>query len=217
SGWAAPGAVRAALGVRAVPARRPGRVGVGVRADVQSFATVISKQPSMGSSGSPGIDAEPYPRFSDEEMARRRGALAAAMAEAGVEHAVAYGSNRSGSAVGWLTRWPVTREALVVFTPGERDLLLVQFFNHVPNAQRVATEAEVRWGGRSTIATAVEELARRGARGRWTGRTGRIGRLGLIGPLGWREHAALRDVADEVVDLGGVYTQLRLRKSPEEL
>jgi len=84
-------------------------------------------------------------RFSDAEMARRHEALAAVMDE--VDHVLVYGANRSGTAVGWLTRWPVTREAVVVVTPGERDRLYVGFYNHVPNAQRLATEADVRWIG----------------------------------------------------------------------
>ena len=65
------------------------------------------------------LDAAPYPRFSDGEMARRHDVLAEAMAEHGVAHTLVYGANRAGSAVGWLTRWPVTREALVLVTPGE--------------------------------------------------------------------------------------------------
>jgi Xaa-Pro dipeptidase len=64
-----------------------------------------------------------------------------------LDHVLVYGANRSGTAVGWLTRWPVTREAIVVVTPGERDVLYVGFYNHVPNAQRIATEADVRWVG----------------------------------------------------------------------
>src|SRR3954467_12495308 len=108
-------------------------------------------------------------------MARRAGALDAVMAERDVEHVVVYGANRAGPAVGWLTRWPVTREALVVFTPGEPDVLLVNFYNHVPNAERIAPEADVRWAGPRPMATAIEELDRRGARGT---------RVGLIGPLG---------------------------------
>ena len=87
------------------------------------------------------------------------------MAEHEVDHVLVYGANRSGSAVGWLTRWPVTREALVVVTPGERDVLLVDFYNHVPNAARIATEADVRPAAPSGIATAVEELRARGALG----------------------------------------------------
>ncbi|HET8757422.1 MAG TPA: M24 family metallopeptidase [Solirubrobacteraceae bacterium] len=84
-------------------------------------------------------------RFSDAEMARRHDALAAVMG--GVDHVLVHGANRSGTGVGWLTRWPVTREAVVVVTPGERDVLYVGFYNHVPNAARIATEADVRWIG----------------------------------------------------------------------
>jgi Xaa-Pro dipeptidase len=149
----------------------------------------------------------PYPRFSDAEMARRRDALSAELDAAGAAHALLYGANKSGPAVGWLTRWPTTREALVVFTPGERDLLLLNFYNHVPNAARIATEAEVRWAGPKPMATAVEELQRRGARG---------GRVGVIGPLGYRPYAALAEFASPV-PLDEAYTRLRLRKSAEEL
>jgi Xaa-Pro dipeptidase len=152
--------------------------------------------------------SEPYPRFSDGEMARRRAAIEAVMAEHDVAHLLVYGANRFGSAVGWLTRWPVTREALVVVTPGERDALFVDFYNHVPNAQRIATQADVRPAAPLGIATAVEELRARGAAGR---------RIGLIGPLGHRGHARLAALAREVVDLDAAYTRLRLRKSAEEV
>jgi Xaa-Pro dipeptidase len=152
-------------------------------------------------------EALPYPRFSDGEMARRRKALVAELEAAEAAHAVVYGANRAGPAIGWLTRWPVTREALCVFTPGERDVLLVNFYNHIPNARRIATEAEVRWAGPKPMATAIEELERRGARG---------GRVAVIGPLGYRPYAALAQFASPV-PLDGAYTRLRLRKSAEEL
>jgi Xaa-Pro aminopeptidase len=152
--------------------------------------------------------ADSYPRFSDAEVERRRAALARAMGERGAEHAVLYGANRSGSAIPWLTRWPVTREALCVFTPGERDLLLVDFYNHVPNAVRMATEAEVRWAGRVPIETAIRELRRRGAAG---------ARVGVIGALPHAAHVALAEIAGEVVEMGADYLRLRLVKSAEEL
>jgi Xaa-Pro aminopeptidase len=155
-----------------------------------------------------GQDAAPYPRFSDAEMARRRSALDAAMAERDVQHVVIYGANRFGSAVGWLTRWPVTREAVVVHTRGEMDLLLVNFYNHVPNAARMATEADVRWAGERPAASAAEELERRGGRG---------GRIGVIGPLGQRAHETLAALASELVEMNADYTRLRLVKSPEEI
>jgi Xaa-Pro aminopeptidase len=140
-------------------------------------------------------------------MRARRRAFEDVMAELGLDHALIYGANRSGSAVTWLTRWPVTREALVVFSPGERDALLVHFYNHLPNAERIATEADVRWAG-ATIDTAVAELERRGGRGR---------RIGVIGSLGYEAHRKLAAFAAEVVDLNAAYTRLRLVKSPEEI
>jgi Xaa-Pro aminopeptidase len=148
-----------------------------------------------------------YPRFSDREMERRRAALDAAMAERDVGHVVLYGANRFGSAIGWLTRWPVTREALVVHTPGERDVLLVNFYNHVPNAQEIATEADVRWAGQDAVATAIDELTHRGATG---------GRIGTIGSLSHRAHAALAACA-EPIEMNRDYTRLRLVKSEEEI
>jgi Xaa-Pro aminopeptidase len=149
----------------------------------------------------------PYPRFSDAEMDRRVAALDDAMGARGVRHAVLYGANRAGSAIGWLTRWPVTREALVVYTPGERAVLLVNFYNHVPNAKRIATEAEVRWAGESAIEAATVELRQRGASG---------ARIGMIGSLDHRAHAALSALG-EPVDMNADYTRLRLVKSSEEI
>jgi Xaa-Pro dipeptidase len=152
-------------------------------------------------------EALPYPRFSDAEMGRRRDALAAELEAVGASHAVVYGANKAGPAVGWLTRWPATREALCVFTPAERDVLLVNFYNHIPNATRIATEAAVRWAGPKPMDTAIEELDRRGARG---------GRVAVIGPLGYRPYTALAEFASPV-PLDDAYTRLRLRKSAEEL
>lgn len=145
--------------------------------------------------------------FSPAETARRRTALDAAMEAAGVEHLVLYGANRAGSAVQWLTGWPVTREAAVVHSPGVPDALLVQFYNHVPQARVLAAEADVRWAGPSTVASVVEELARRGARDR----------VGVVGALPFQAHAVLADALGTVVDLSGAYTRLRMTKSAEEL
>ena len=64
------------------------------------------------------LDAE-YPRYSAPEMARRRAAVEAAMAQAGCDHLVFCGANRAGSVVQWLTQWPVTAEAVGVLTPGQ--------------------------------------------------------------------------------------------------
>ncbi len=145
------------------------------------------------------------PRFSAGEMARRRRAIEAAMARAEIDHLVAYGADRSGSAVQWICGWPVTREAALVVAPGERDVLLVQFYNHLPNARRLAVDADVRWGGPSTFDSVAELLSARAA-----------SRVGLVGPIGYRSHQRLASAA-EPVPLDAAYTEMRLVKSPEEV
>jgi Xaa-Pro aminopeptidase len=132
-------------------------------------------------------------RFSDGEMARRHEALALVADE--VDHVLVHGANRSGTAVGWLTRWPVTREAIVVVTPGLPDLLLVGFYNHVPNASRIAVESDVRWVGERPLETALEAVRDRGG--------GRIGTIGRALP--------------DAVAMDGAYMRLRLVKSGEEV
>jgi Xaa-Pro dipeptidase len=149
-----------------------------------------------------------YPAFSQAEMRRRREALETLMDESGVDRVIVYGADRSGSAVQWLTGWPVTREAAVVVGGGEQDTLFVQFYNHLPLARQLAASADVRWGGESTITSAVEELC---------GRGGRRQRVGVIGPLPFTAGAVLAAETAEVVGLGPQYTSLRLVKSPEEL
>jgi Xaa-Pro dipeptidase len=149
-----------------------------------------------------------YPAFSQAEMRRRREALETLMDESGVDRVIVYGADRSGSAVQWLTGWPVTREAAVVVGGGEQDTLFVQFYNHLPLARQLAASADVRWGGESTITSAVEELSRRG---------GRRQRVGVIGPLPFTAGAVLAAETAEVVSLSPQYTSLRLVKSPEEL
>src|SRR5579863_6897272 len=123
-----------------------------------------------------------YPRFSDTEMARRRGAISDLLAEANLDHLVYCGANRFGSAVQWLTGWPVTAEAVGVFTPGEPDALFVQHVNHAPLAQKLAAPAEVAWGGASCIAAAIGVLERRGAKN---------GRVAVVGPMTFEQHGTL--------------------------
>src|SRR5215470_15444109 len=77
------------------------------------------------------LDAE-YPRFSAAEMERRRAAIAQLLAAHEIDHLVYCGFNRTGSAVQWLTQWPITAEAVGVFSPGKPDALFVQLFQSRP-------------------------------------------------------------------------------------
>jgi Xaa-Pro dipeptidase len=150
---------------------------------------------------------EAYPRFSEEEMQRRRHDIERIMEAAKIEHLLVCGVNRSGTAVPWLTGWPVTAEAIGVMTPGLPIALFVQHYNHVPLARQIA-RAEVEWGGESTIRRTVEELARRGAR---------VGRVGVIGMLSYTQHDILAARYGRAIDLNAAYSRLRLVKSAEEI
>jgi Xaa-Pro dipeptidase len=149
-----------------------------------------------------------YPRFSEQEMTRRRKAVAAAMGEAGIDHLVAHGGGFRGGPVTWLTQWLVTVEAQLVHTPGQRDVIAVQYFNHVPLARRLAPESEIRWGGRSTIETTIDELEHRGAK---------QGKIGIVGSLPFGAYRALVAKFGEPIDMNRAFARLRLVKSAEEL
>src|SRR3954463_10644992 len=115
-------------------------------------------------------------------MNRRRAANERLMQEAGCDHLVFCGANRFGSVVQWLTGWPVTAEAVGVLTPGERDAMFVQYVNHAELASIIAHEADVAWGGPSSIESAIGVLTKRKAARE---------RVGFIGPLSLAQHAAL--------------------------
>lgn len=147
-----------------------------------------------------------YPRFSESELERRRAALLDVLSHHDLDGALVFGANRAGSAIEWLSEWPVTREASLVITPGARDAMWVQFYNHLPNARRLARRCDVAWDGPRTWLAAGQALKARGAR-----------KIGIAGPLGWKAHAALSDMFEAVVGLDAEYTRLRLVKSDEEL
>ena len=153
------------------------------------------------------LEAE-YPRFTAAEMARRRAAVENLLPEFAIDHLVFCGANRFGSAVQWLTGWPVTAEAVGVLTPGMPDALFIQHINHVPLARWLADRAEVAWGGGSSIAAAIGVLERRGAR---------AGRVGVIGPMTFEQHGMLAARFGAVANLNRRYVQLRQIKSAEEI
>ena len=149
-----------------------------------------------------------YPRFSDAEMRRRRGLIEHLLRDVGCDHLVFCGANRFGGAVQWLSQWPVTAEAVGIFTPGERDALFVQYVNHAELAGIIANTADVAWGGPSSIESGIEVLKKRRAQSN---------RVAFIGPLSIRQHARLAPEFGKPHDLNSAYAGLRTIKSDEEL
>jgi len=146
--------------------------------------------------------------FSAAEMRRRREAFGREMECGGASHALVYGANRSGSAVSWLTGWPVTREALLVVSPDPGDdVLLVSYFNHVPQARRLSA-TRVEFAGPRVVATALDLLAARGRLPDW---------IGVVGALPYDQYLLLAEQVPGVIDLNLAHTGLRLVKSAEEI
>jgi Xaa-Pro aminopeptidase len=163
------------------------------------------KHPTLEEPRIKAILEAPYGRFSDAEFARRRRALVAAMERQGCDAIIVCGEERAGTGVGWLTGWPTSSQAMVLFQEGREDLLYVEHYNHVPNAREIARDADVRWARREGAKAAAEELVHRGAK-----------RVGVIGLLSWGKQRQLAAAA-ELVDLNDEYRSMRMRKSDEEI
>ena len=151
------------------------------------------------------IVAQEYPRFSDAEYARRHRALAVVMQAADVDHLLIVTDHRTGNAPQWVTGWPGTVEAYVVFRPGDTLTMHVEWFNHFPLAKKLARGCDVRWGEHRGMALTIAELKKRGAK-----------RIGLIGPLLARKQREL-EKEFAVFELDAEYVRLRLIKSEEEI
>ena len=152
------------------------------------------------------LEQQPFPRFSDDEFARRKRALVGAMQKMQVDHLLVCGEQRVGSGVAWITGWPTTTEALAVVSSGEKSLMFVEWYNHLPLAQRMAHETDVKWGEHAGIDKAIGELQRRGAK-----------RVGFMGPLSYRKCRKLEGAFEALVEMNREYVELRLIKSDEEL
>ncbi len=151
--------------------------------------------------------AAPYPTFSAAEYARRDAAVRTLLAREGLDCLVAYGSGRAAD-VYYLSGWPGTRESVLLY-PREGDAtLLVQLYNHVPNARRMSRFPDVRWGGPRTGDALLAALRERAPK-----------RIGIVGALPWKDYEALRRgmPALACVDFGGALALLRATKSGEEL
>lgn len=155
-------------------------------------------------------DGPLFPSFSDAEFARRRAATRAIMADQGVEALLLYGMAGLDNEVSYLSNFLVSREALLLFPASGEPLLLVEYYNHVPAARRVAHQCETRWGGDDLATTTAEAVRALGLASV---------RLGFAGPLPARQYLALQRALPQatLVDCSAALRQLRLVKSDEEL
>lgn len=149
---------------------------------------------------------QPYPRFSDAEIKRRRVALGEIMHRHDVDQLLVCGEQRAGSGVSWLSGWVTTSEQIIVFDPRERPKMFVEWVNHAPLARQIAWDCDVEWSEHRSLEKVVAELRRRGAR-----------RVGVMGVFNFGKYRKLSAAYPEIVDLNAEYSRLRLTKSEEEL
>jgi Xaa-Pro aminopeptidase len=151
-----------------------------------------------------------YPRFSDAEFARRYALVRTAMREAGLSALVLHGTAGSYQEVQYLSNFLVTREAMLVFPVEGEPRLFVQYYNHVPNARRVASITDVRWGGTDIAAATASNLQERGLAQR---------KIGIMGMMPFKHFETIRQALPHAtfVDFTPSMQQLRLIKSDEEI
>ncbi len=177
----------------------------GVSGGTAAYGAAAASNPLRLAVDLQAIFEQSYPRFSDTEYARRHAGIARAMAAADADHALIVTAQNVGNATRWMTNWPGTAEALLLFRPGEPMVMFVEYYNHLPLARQISRETEVRWGEEQGVARTIEELARRGAK-----------RVGVVGPLSGTRWKAL-EAKFELVSLDADYVRLRMLKSDEEI
>lgn len=150
------------------------------------------------------------PFFSASEYARRWASVHQLLESEGLDGLLLFGSAGGDAGVQYLSGWPPTREAWLVIHPGHAPTLLVNFYNHVPNAQRLAVLDDVRWAGLRSASGVVERLQESGLTS---------GRLGLVGSIPFQVYLALQSGLPNLAlpDASPALTRLRLVKSEEEL
>jgi Xaa-Pro dipeptidase len=151
-----------------------------------------------------------YPIFSDGEIATRHQSVYQLMEQENVDALLVYGSGRYASDVYWLSDWPSSREAYVLFQIGKEPVILLQLFNHFPMAQVMSIIKDVRWAGANTTTTVLDLIRERGLESK---------KIGLVGALSYQVYLKLAEKFPGAVftDLSGKLRMMRTIRSQEEI
>jgi len=146
-----------------------------------------------------------YPKFSSTEYENRRILFESAMPN-DIYDSIVYEAGVSGSAIQWLTGWPITQEALLHIKRGERLKLYIEHYNHLPMAKiLVHKNVDVIWGKRSISNDIISNVI------------SKISTLGIVGRLSVNMHNLIKAKTLVTKDMSKDYTSMRLIKSEEEL
>jgi Xaa-Pro aminopeptidase len=150
--------------------------------------------------------------FSDEEYQRRYRAVRHLLVEQDLDGVICYAARAVPGMIEYLAGFTARHEAYML-VPRDEQLpvtLLVQLYNHVPNARRISRVADTRWGGSDSLPTLVGQIAALGLGGK---------RLGIHGPIPFARYAQLTKLLADtaLVDITGSLNRLRWVKSTEEI
>ena len=151
-----------------------------------------------------------YPTFSDQEIASRHQVVYRLMEQENVDALLVYGSGRYASDVYWLSDWPSSREAYVLFQAGKEPVILLQLFNHFPMAKVMSVIEDVRWAGANTTTSVLELIRERGLDSK---------RIGLVGSIPFQVYLKIAEQCRGAAfsDLSGKLRMMRTIRSPEEV
>jgi Xaa-Pro dipeptidase len=151
-----------------------------------------------------------YPTFSDQEIATRHQSVYRLMEQENVDALLVYGSGRYASDVYWLSDWPSSREAYVLFQIGKEPVILLQLFNHFPMAKVMSVINDVRWAGANTTNSVLDLIRERGLDSK---------KIGLVGALSYQVYLKLVEKFPGAgfSDLSSKLRMMRTIRSPEEI
>ena len=151
-----------------------------------------------------------YPTFSDGEIATRHQTVYRLMEQENFDALLVYGSGRYASDVYWLSDWPSSREAYVLFQTGKEPVILLQLFNHFPMAKVMSVIKDVRWAGANTTNSVLDLIRERGLESK---------KIGLVGALSYQVYLKLVEKFPGAgfSDLSNKLRMMRTIRSPEEI
>src|SRR5713226_4553122 len=152
-----------------------------------------------------------FPRFSEEEYARRYRAVREAMHKDNLD-AILISGARGSSEVHYLSNYLAQSPCWLLFPREGEPVCFIHFFNHQPCAKEQSILDDVRWYGPSPIPTLAEEIRRRNLS------TTRIGLVSLRSIAHGHFLDLQRLFPDvEFVEFGPAFGRIRRVRSEEEL
>ena len=148
--------------------------------------------------------------FSEAEYACRYSEVRQVLEEQQLAGVLCYGNRGVPGLLHYLANFTPRWESFLFFPVKGEPLLLVQLYNHAPDAKRRSVIGDTRWGGEDSIHTLAAELELRRLN---------AGVIGLAGPLPYQRYAGLQRATPHVhwKDVSAILGQLRWVKSAEEI